>query len=303
MRSKFWTWTLNNYTSQEERIISEAQGDDGLGIVFLIYGREVGEGGTPHLQGYTIFTAPISLATAKARIGTPRLHLEISKGTPQHNVAYCSKDGDFDQFGDLPTTSQGKRSDLEAVFAWADEFSTEQRRPPTQVELSRAHPVPAVKFPRLLEIIQQRFIGPCLQSGEPRQWQSELGAQLDAEADDRTIKFIVDPAGGKGKSWFVRWYLANNDGIVQKFSVSKRDDIAHGIQVQTKVFFLDVPRGQMEYLNYSILEMMKDRLIWSPKYHSVQKQLLNKVHVVVFSNEHPDMNKLTADRYDIKELD
>ena len=302
MRSRFWTWTLNNFTSQEEQVIAEAQGNDELGIVYLIFGRECGERGTPHLQGYTIFRAPISLATAKGRIGSSRLHLEPSKGSPQQNVDYCKKDGDFDAFGDLPESNQGRRSDLEAVFHWADELAQVQGRPCTMVELCRAHPVPAAKYPRLLEIIQQRFEPPPLQEGQPREWQERLAEELDGVADDRTVRFIVDPEGGKGKSWFVRWYLSNNAGIVQKFSVSKRDDIAHGVQIQTKVFFIDVPRGQMEYLNYSIMEMMKDRLIWSPKYQSTSKQLLNKVHVVVFSNEHPDMDKLTADRYAITEL-
>jgi len=302
MRSKFWTWTLNNYTDAEQRVISDAHGVEDLGIEYLCYGRELGEQGTPHLQGYVIFRAPVSLATAKSRIGSRRLHLEASRGSPQQNATYCKKDGDFEEFGNLPQSSQGRRTDLESVFAWASDFAAENRRPCTFGELALAHPVAATKYPRILEVIRARFEPPPLQVGEPRQWQRELADELDGNADDRTIKFVVDLDGGKGKSWFVRWYMTKNPGIVQKFSISKRDDIANGIEIQTKVFFLDVPRGQMEYLNYGIMEMIKDRLVWSPKYHSATKVLLNKVHVVVFSNEHPDYNRLTQDRYDTLNL-
>ena len=302
MRSKKWCFTLNNYTAQEEGVLVAAQQDGQLGVQYLCYGREVGDSGTPHLQGFAYFLAPVTFSTAKSRLGVGRIHIERARGTPQQAIAYCEKDGNFNEYGERPQPAQGRRSDLEEVFHWADGFAQENGRPPTLAELAREHPIPTTKFPRLLDIIQARYEGPALEAGTPRQWQQELADELDGLADDRSIRFVVDQEGGKGKSWFVRWYLSNNDGIVQKFSVSKRDDIAHGIEIQTKIFFIDVPRGQMEFLNYSIMEMMKDRLVWSPKYHSQQKRLLNKVHVVVFSNEWPDMNKLTPDRYKITEL-
>jgi len=44
---------------------------------------------------------------------------------------------------------------------------------------------------------------------------------------------------------------------------------------------------------------LKDRFVFSPKYDSKTKWLSNQPHVVVFMNEHPDMTKLSHDRYRI----
>ena len=87
---------------------------------------------------------------------------------------------------------------------------------------------------------------------------------------------------------------------VQLFTVAKRDDIAHAIDVSKDIFLFNIPRGSMEYLSYSILEMIKDRYIFSPKYNSKEKILHGKTRVVVFSNEFPDMNKMSADRFVIR---
>lgn len=85
-------------------------------------------------------------------------------------------------------------------------------------------------------------------------------------------------------------------------SVGKRDDMAHAIDETKRVFIIDVPRGSMEYLQYSVLEMLKDKVVFSPKYESRTKIIPHNVHVVVMCNEQPDMNKLTRDRYNIIEI-
>jgi hypothetical protein len=58
----------------------------------------------------------------------------------------------------------------------------------------------------------------------------------------------------------------------------------------------------MEYMQYGVLEQLKDQLIFSPKYESVCKVLPQPVHVIVFCNEMPDITKMTEDRYSFVEL-
>jgi hypothetical protein len=82
----------------------------------------------------------------------------------------------------------------------------------------------------------------------------------------------------------------------------KRDDLAHAIDVSKSVFLFNVPRGSMEFLQYGVLEQLKDRVIFSPKYESTTKVILQKTHVVVFCNEEPDLTKMSADRYVIRNL-
>lgn len=296
-RAKHWCWTLNNPTDDEEQHLCDAY--DAGGIVYLCFGREIGESGTPHLQGYTIFEAPIGFTTVKNRLGSARLHIEVSRGSPEQNKNYCSKDGDFEEFGQLPESSQGRRTDLESYYQWSDEFAQEHNRPPTTPEAARAHPAVITKYPRVVQISRLRFEGPPLEEGTPQQWQQNLADDLADAPCSRSIKFFVDYEGGKGKSWFVRWYLSQFPGQTQFLSIGKRDDIAHVVKIQTTVFLVDVPRGQMEFLQYGVLEQLKNRLVFSPKYNSETKTLLATPHVVVFSNEDPDMEKMTEDRYDI----
>jgi len=94
-----------------------------------------------------------------------------------------------------------------------------------------------------------------------------------------------------------KWISSRDD--VQRFSVGKRDDLAFAIDVTKFLFIFDIPRGQSEFLQYGVLEQLKDQLIFSPKYMFICKVIHHKVHVVVFMNEEPDRNKMTADRYHI----
>lgn len=98
-------FTLNNYTSLEHTAIRE------LECRYLVVGEEVGESGTPHLQGYIYFDNPRSFSSIKKKI--PRAHIEVSVGTPQQASQYCKKDGKFSEKGNLP--EQGQRNDISQI--------------------------------------------------------------------------------------------------------------------------------------------------------------------------------------------
>ena len=299
-RSKYWTWTLNNPTDDEQQSIVDAAG--AIGVVYLCFGRETGDSGTPHLQGYTIFANEIRFTTVKNKLGTQRLHVEASRGSAKQNRDYCKKDGDFEEYGDFPESNQGRRTDLERFFNWADERVATSGRPPSTPEAAREFPGIITRYPRVMQTVRLRFDAPPLEDGDPNDWQSDLESELSSDADDRSITFVVDPEGGKGKSWFVRYLISKFPSDVQFLSVGKRDDIAHVVKEQTRIFLFDVPRGQMEYLQYGVLEQLKNRLVFSPKYNSMTKRLHAVPHVVVFSNEEPDYEKLTEDRFNIKQI-
>lgn len=104
-KSRAYCFTLNNYTDLEHTTISEME------CRYLCIGKEIGESGTPHLQGYVYFASPRSLNSIKKLM--PRAHLEVAKGNPVQASDYCKKDGDFIESGELP--AQGKRSDIDNV--------------------------------------------------------------------------------------------------------------------------------------------------------------------------------------------
>jgi len=143
---------------------------------------------------------------------------------------------------------------------------------------------------------------PVFEEYELNPWQEALHDSLIVDADDRSISFFVDEAGGKGKTYFCRYMLSKYPDRVQVLGLGKRDDLAFAVDVSKCIFLFNIPRSGMEHFQYSVVEMIKDRLIFSPKYASLTKVLSKNVHVVVFCNEYPDREKLSTDRYIITEL-
>lgn len=93
-RCRTWVFTLNNYTQEEEEGIMESECAD-----YIVFGREVGEEGTPHLQGYLEFSEPLKMSQVKKRMKNTRLHLEARRGTQKQAIDYCKKDGDVFEKG------------------------------------------------------------------------------------------------------------------------------------------------------------------------------------------------------------
>lgn len=80
-----WCFTLNNYTKEEHSSIVLVFKDKSK---LYIIGDEIGESGTPHLQGYVEFKTklrPLGLFDFK------RIHWEKCKGSREDNINYCSK--------------------------------------------------------------------------------------------------------------------------------------------------------------------------------------------------------------------
>lgn len=71
---------------------------------YLIYGRETcPDTARPHWQGYICFNNRTTLAGCKRFL--PSAHFERAKGTPLEASNYCKKDGDYKEYGILPTTT------------------------------------------------------------------------------------------------------------------------------------------------------------------------------------------------------
>lgn len=104
-KSRVYVFTLNNYNDISIALLS--------GLVrldkakYICYGKEVGEEGTPHLQGLVQFHHQKSKKAANKILGN-RCYLEEKRGTFQQAIAYCEKDGDFIEFGPRPLDNQTK---------------------------------------------------------------------------------------------------------------------------------------------------------------------------------------------------
>jgi len=89
-RSRSWCYTWNNYREAEYSAM----------VVYLtqqkakyICGKEIGENGTPHIQGWCEFPNQKRFDTLK--LAFPKVHWEKAKGGKEANYKYCSKEGNF----------------------------------------------------------------------------------------------------------------------------------------------------------------------------------------------------------------
>lgn len=103
-RHRSYCFTVNNYT--EEDIVKL----NSIECKYIIFGKEIAPTTeTKHLQGYVQFSQGKSFTQIQEWLpaGT---HIEVAKGSPAQNIAYCSKGDDYLERGERP--EQGKRSDI-----------------------------------------------------------------------------------------------------------------------------------------------------------------------------------------------
>lgn len=131
-RFRHVVFTINNWTKDDkDRLVV------GDSIDYICYAEEVGEQGTPHLQGYCEFSKQLGVKAVKAALGQ-RAHFEGRKGTQVQAINYCKKmpphgksplgdnvvAGVFFEFGEMK--QQGKRNDLSGIYDLAKSGGTMQ---------------------------------------------------------------------------------------------------------------------------------------------------------------------------------
>ena len=135
---KHWVFTLNNPASGA---------DGGLWLLpydYAVLGNEVGESGTPHIQGYVVFKKKYRLAQLKAHSSEGnRAHWEPQSvySTPAQAAEYCMKDGNFKEFGELyveyPEFAVAELYD----GMHSDEFAEEEEALPPPIKRTKSIPV------------------------------------------------------------------------------------------------------------------------------------------------------------------
>ena len=288
-QSRRWMVTINNPTDDDYARLHSF----GPQCTYLVFADEIGESGTPHIQSFLI------LKGNKSRSGVstlfPRANLKVARGTSLQASDYCKKDNtNVVEYGSLPGVP-GNNGLYERFREWV----LEQPTKPTGTMVAMEFPSLFLRNSRTQSFIDAIYPAPPLVDDAPlRDYQQSLSDSLDGPADPRKIIFVVDIHGNSGKSWFANRYFRSNPTGVQILSVGKRDDLAFAVDEHKHVFLFDLPRSTSEFLQYSVLEQLKNGLIFSNKYESRMKVMAAQfVHVVVFMNEYPDFTKLSQDRY------
>ena len=121
---------------------------------------------------------------------------------------------------------------------------------------------------------------------------------LNIIPDDRKIHIIRDD-GGTGKSWLCKFLILYFRGVV--IADGKKDNIFNSVNtlieegIMPSIFILDVPRAGEDYLNYGVLEQIKNGLFYSGKYVG-GLCIYPPPHIFIFCNFEVDTSKWTSDR-------
>lgn len=289
-RTKYWCFTMNNYKEEDIERIDRLRSDRG---VYVIYGKEVGESGTPHLQGFVSFPTRKRLTYVVKVIG--QAHFTMARRV-DNSIEYCKKEGNVTEFGERPVVREnaGRRNDLEAFKQDVKEGIYDMK------QLREKHSAVCARYERFVQSYIRDNKPEILVDNHPlRPWQQNLNRQLNGPVDKRKITFLVDPVGNSGKTWFFRYYEQNHPETTQIIIPGKKVDMAYILKDSNRVVFFDCPKSkQGDFIQYDFLEEVKNGNVFSPKYECKEKRFQTP-HVVVAMNEYPNESLLSSDRYDI----
>jgi len=295
-------FTWNNYPDGALQILIRSVGT--TGIKYLIAGHEVGDSGTPHLQGYLQSNHDM-FKRFKTAWGCNSIHFEKQKGDSKEAADYCKKDGDFLEAGqyahiESPKKRQGARSDLAEIqerITAGDTYET----------LCETHFTQMAKYSRFIkervskrdELLTIQELAEKFEQTSPRPWQKTIIDLVETPPSKRKIHWVWDPYGNVGKSWMASYLAVKKAAII--LEGGKKADMAYiWAQKPGKVAVFDLSRTQESFLDgvYSLAESLKNGRVVSTKYES--KSVCFEVpHVIIFANFEPDRTKWSDDRYDI----
>lgn len=136
-----------------------------------------------------------------------------------------------------------------------------------------------------------------------RPWQTRVLDLLTGPTDHRKVHWLVDMSGNTGKSYLCTFIAMTRNVIIAE---GKKTDVYYQVlqaieKTRGKVFdavLLDIPRDGKDFVNYGMIEKIKDGCIYSGKYEG-GLAFYPITKVFVFANFEPDFNKWSQDRYDL----
>lgn len=143
---------------------------------------------------------------------------------------------------------------------------------------------------------------------DPLPWQQQVMDILAGPADRRSIYWIVDEHGNKGKSVLTKylWFRNKQDVAVVPFGTAtqiKTSVISKGARL---TYLLDVSRslgeGESMHSVFSAIEQIKNGFVISAMYGKDGIMAFEPPHVICFSNFPPPWKRASRDRWRVYNL-
>lgn len=107
-KTRGFVFTINNPTLLDDVELDSLREEST--VVYLVYGKETGDNGTRHYQGFVRFKHPVGIRRLSGFLS--RAHIEVQRGSNAQAADYCKKDGDFVEHGALPTTQGSSTKEM-----------------------------------------------------------------------------------------------------------------------------------------------------------------------------------------------
>lgn len=302
VQARRWCWTLNNYSETEEKAIQNGAND--AAVRYVLYGHETApETKTPHLQGYIELNKALTMNGVKRVLGSERVHVEKCKGTASQNIQYCKKEKNFWEHGE--SAKGASKVDY-------NEIVNECIEGKSLAEIFSAHPEEAIKNAANIKGIQGILAEEKATATRKARWddfkltswEEEVLHDLQNQNENRKIIWVLDTKGGCGKSTFSDYLEDCHDAFVWNAGVVFKDvaKALGDLQRKPKIVVFDLTRQRQEHIDYSIMEAITRGRICSGKYDSHKIYFDWNVRVVCMANWEPEYMAMSADRWDVREL-
>lgn len=140
---------------------------------------------------------------------------------------------------------------------------------------------------------------------ELRRWQKGIVQDLEVQSE-REITCIVDLCGGKGKTYLAKYLTATHQAVYCPPLPEALDYMAFALaHTMAKGFVFDLPRSDDPKKNramWSAIEQIKNGYLYD-KRNQWREAWIDPPKVLVFTNQYPDTDSLSADRWRIYTLE
>lgn len=269
IRARGWVFTLNNWSEEEYDTLTQLFYNESDSFII---GKEIAPTtGTPHLQGYVYFSNPRYFNALKDI--NKRIRWAKAKGTKQQNANYCGEDGQYLSHN-MPTVKPKKKK--KSLSETLNRFKQ--------------------------EVLSDEYNNDNV-TWKP--FQDLLLNIINNKPNNRWIYWFYENKGNTGKTYIEKYIACKYNVILMD---GKKDNIFHQVfkhiedtQTMPEICIANVTRNGLEYINYDVLENLKDGVIFSGKYEG-GKLIFKHPHVICLSNHLPDINSLSLDRWIIYEI-
>lgn len=136
-------------------------------------------------------------------------------------------------------------------------------------------------------------------------WQLEIINMIKEEPDDRSIYWYWEEKGNVGKTSLCKHLCLTTNCLIVN---GKQNDMFNAI-LQWKeqkgdypeIILVDIPRSCIDYVSWGAIEKIKDGLFYSGKYEGGMVTM-NCPHLICLANCEPPVEKMSEDRWKIKQI-